>query len=56
MHDLYPETLEAVKMVAPKLNEMGYEITTVSKLAESKKIELLRGTIYRSFNNYNLPF
>jgi len=56
MHDLYPETLEAVKMVAPKLNEMGYEITTVSKLAESKKIELLRGIIYRSFNNYNLPF
>lgn len=56
MHDVYPETLEAVKMVLPQLDSMGYEVTTVSNLAESKNITLIPGNIYRSFHNYNLPF
>lgn len=56
MHDIYKETLEAVKMSIPALQEMGYDVVSVSELAESKKIEMVPGNIYRSFNNYNLPF
>lgn len=55
MHDIYKETLEAVKMSIPALQEMGYDVVSVSKLAKSKNITMLPGNIYRSFNNYNLP-
>ena len=56
MHEIYKETLEAVKMSIPALQEMGYNIVSVSELASSKNIILIPGTLYRSFNNYNLPF
>lgn len=36
MHDIYDETIEATRKLLPKLNEMGYEIVSVSKLAEIK--------------------
>ena len=55
MHDIYKETLEAVKMSIPALQEMGYDVVSVSELAKSKNISMLPGNIYRSFNNYNLP-
>lgn len=55
MHDIYKETLEAVKMSIPALQEMGYDVVSVSELAKSKNITMLPGNIYRSFNNYNLP-
>ena len=55
MHEIYKETLEAVKMSIPALQEMGYDIVSVSELAKSKNISMLPGNIYRSFNNYNLP-
>ena len=32
MHDLYSNTLEAVKIVLPLLKEQGYEFVTVSEL------------------------
>ena len=56
MHEIYKETLEAVKMSIPALQEMGYDIVSVSELADSKEITLVPGTLYKSFNNYNLPF
>lgn len=36
MHEIYKPTLEAVKMVIPKLQEDNYEIVSVSKLMEIK--------------------
>lgn len=49
MHDLYPTTLEALKMVLPVLRQMGYKITTVSNLANEKGYTLENGIIYRFF-------
>lgn len=39
MHDIYEETLEATKKLLPKLNEMGYEVVSISKLAEIKNYD-----------------
>ena len=38
-HDIYPETLEAIKMILPKLTEMNYNIVSVSKLIEVKEYD-----------------
>lgn len=48
MHDIYPETVEAVKMILPVLKERGYKVTTVSELAREKGKNLENGHIYRS--------
>ena len=37
MHDIYPETVEATKKLIPALNELNYEIVSISKLKEIKK-------------------
>ena len=49
MHDIYPETLEAVKKVLPVLRERGFKVTTVSELAHEKGRVLEPGKLYRSF-------
>lgn len=36
MHDIYPETIEAVKMLIPTLNEMNYEAVSISNLIYNK--------------------
>lgn len=36
MHDIYPETIEAVKMLIPALNEMNYEVVSISNLIKIK--------------------
>ena len=36
MHDIYPETIEAVKMLIPTLNEMNYEEVSISNLIYNK--------------------
>ena len=38
MHDVYSETVEAIKKVVPYLIEKGYKITTVSELAKYNNI------------------
>jgi len=48
MHDIYPETLEAVKKVLPILREMGFKVTTVSELASIKDVVLEPHQVYRS--------
>ncbi len=48
MHDIYPETLEAIKKVIPVLRERGYKITTVSELAKEKGVILENGKVYRN--------
>ena len=47
MHDLYPTTIEAVKMLIPKLNSMGYEIVSISDLVKYKNYNLKNGEIIR---------
>lgn len=39
MHDIYEESLDATKKLLPKLKEMGYEVVSVSKLAEIKNYD-----------------
>lgn len=36
MHDIYPETIEAVKMLIPTLNEMNYEVVSINNLIYNK--------------------
>lgn len=47
MHDLYPTTIEAVKMLIPKLNSLGYEVVSISDLAKYKNYNLKNGEIIR---------
>jgi peptidoglycan/xylan/chitin deacetylase (PgdA/CDA1 family) len=35
-HDIYPETIDAIKMILPKLTEMNYSVVNISKLMEIK--------------------
>ena len=36
MHDIYDSTAEAVEMLVPKLKEQGYQIVSISEMAEYK--------------------
>jgi peptidoglycan/xylan/chitin deacetylase (PgdA/CDA1 family) len=47
MHDTYIETYESLKMILPKLRNMGYEIVCVSELLKIKNIELNRGEVVK---------
>ena len=49
MHDIYPTTIEASKILIPKLQEMGYQLVTVSELADAREVELVPGEKYSSF-------
>lgn len=47
LHESYPSTIEAVKIILPKLLEEGYQITTVSDLFASHGEELEAHQKYR---------
>ena len=51
MHDLYKQTAEASETIIPKLIEKGYQLVTVSELAQARNIELQDGHVYYSFTN-----
>jgi len=40
MHDLYLSTAEATEIIVPKLIDMGFDLVTVSELAERKGVSL----------------
>ena len=46
LHEIYEETLEAVRMLLPDLIQQGYQLVTVTELAESKGVTLHTGEIY----------
>lgn len=46
MHDIHEETAEAIKLVVPWLQEKGYDILTVSELAERNGKKLEAGKAY----------
>lgn len=50
MHDIYDSTAEAVKILVPKLTEMGYQLVTVSELYESRGETFKDGEIYNQIH------
>ncbi len=50
MHDIHPETAESIKQVVPWLQEQGYDILTVSELAERNGKKLQAGKAYLDGN------
>lgn len=48
MHDSYDSTVEAVEELLPKLYASGYQVVSVSELANIKGRTLEKNTIYRS--------
>lgn len=49
MHEIYESSLEAARMIIPKLQEMGYRLVTVSELAAAKGVEMGTGESYGCF-------
>ena len=49
MHETYLPSVTALDMIIPKLQEMGYQIVTVSDLANLKNEKLENGVVYHSF-------
>lgn len=48
MHDIHTQTIDAAVKIIPKLKEKGYQMVTVSELAEYKGIKLKDGAVYFS--------
>lgn len=46
MHDLYSSTRDAAKRMIPELQKRGYQLVTVSELAQYKKVKLSAGKSY----------
>ena len=49
MHETYLSSVTALDMIIPKLQEMGYQIVTVSELANLNNAKLENGVVYHSF-------
>ena len=49
MHDIYDSTVEAAVAVIPKLIEKGYQLVTISEMAEARGISLENGKVYGRF-------
>ena len=50
MHDIHEPTKNAVLKIILELKKQGYQIVTVSEMAEYKGITLKNGKVYREFN------
>lgn len=49
MHDIHSPTRDAALQLIPKLKKAGYQLVTVSELAEYKGYTMKNGTVYSSF-------
>ncbi len=49
MHDIYSATRDASLTLIPQLRRMGYQMVTVSELAQYRNVSMKKGGIYRSF-------
>ena len=48
-HDIYETTVDSIEQIIPALKEQGYELLTVSELAEAKKKTMKNGEVYTDF-------
>lgn len=49
IHDIHETSVEALEIAIPLLVEQGYQLVTVSELAEARGVELVDGGSYYSF-------
>ncbi len=49
MHDIHSESIDAALELIPMLEDAGYQLLTVSELAELKGVSLKNGTAYAEF-------
>lgn len=49
MHDLYEQTEKASETIIPELIKKGYQLVTVSELAQARGVTLENGKVYYSF-------
>ena len=49
MHDIHSTTIDAALELIPKLVEQGYQLVTVSELAQARGMALENGKVYYSF-------
>lgn len=49
MHDIHSETIDAVKKLVPKLQAEGYQLVTVSEMAQARGINMENGVKYGRF-------
>ena len=50
MHDSVKSTVDAVREIIPILNDMNYEVVSVSKLLEKNNITLKNGEVLSKIN------
>lgn len=50
MHELYNQTGDAALQIIPALTEQGFQLVTVSEMAEAKGVGLQAGKLYSSFH------
>jgi peptidoglycan/xylan/chitin deacetylase (PgdA/CDA1 family) len=50
MHDIYESTLEAVRRIVPELINQGYQLVTVSEMADNRGITLQPGNTYHNLH------
>lgn len=51
MHDIHESTKNASLIIIPQLRKMGYQLVTVSELANYRGYQLEKGTVYRHLRN-----
>ena len=49
LHDIHKTSVEAVEIILPKLIKKGYQIVTVSEMAEARNVEMKAGEKYFAF-------
>ena len=49
MHDIHSPTIAAAEILIPELVARGYQLVTVSELAQYKGIQMQNGQVYSSF-------
>ena len=49
MHDIHTQSIDAAIALIPKLQEAGYQLVTISEMAEAKGIQMENGGKYGFF-------
>ena len=50
MHDIHSTTVDAALQLIPKLVDQGYQLVTVSEMAQARGINMKAGETYTDFN------